>query len=298
MLYAGTMAGRLVAGLALLALVSCTAGEDPDDELPVVPFAVAVISDTHIWPAPEDHTHTLNFQQVAQELQDHDPPVEMVVSTGDNVEDLFVLCEDSEDIPILGYYRDLVLDSYDIPVQIVLGNHDNRFIDTFQGTDCPNQRWVETFAGTGLFPAPYYAVQRRGFQFLILDGTDLATDHDSNDLLTLGEDQLAWLASQLEAGLPTVILAHQPISPGLEAGDDEHPLAQVITEYNDVIAGVLFGHRHRFARGEWAGVPIYETAALERYPEAAYHVLWLDAEQRTMAIHNEEAIRYDVEYGR
>lgn len=65
-----------------------------------------------------------------------------------------------------------------------------------------------------------------------------------------------------------------------------------------MILGVFFGHRHRFARGEWAGVPIYETAELARFPEAAYHLVELDAGERSLVILNSDAIEYDVQYGR
>jgi len=179
----------------------------------------------------------------------------------------------------------------------VLGNHDNRFLDTFQGTECPNRTWVRALAGSGALPSPYYAVEHEGFQFLVLDGTDGAFDHASNDTLILEEEQLAWVEERLALDLPTVLFAHQAIRPGHRDGDDDHPLLPLLEAKAEFVRGVFMGHEHQWVRGQWRDIRFYEGSTPTSLPGEAYHLLECDPGSGEVTVLNEDSLPYEIEYG-
>jgi len=256
------------------------------------PFRIAVISDTHLWSV--SHEHNDRFVEVGAELAELDPAVTRVVSTGDNIDDLFTspdFIASGQTPEVLKKYRQMIEDNYPMPFHAVLGNHDDRFLDQFLGKDMPLAAWEDAFQGSDAWSEPYYSVDVGGFSFVILDSTDLAFDHDSNDLPTFGKEQLQWLAEKLDRGLPTVLFWHHWIADPGELDDNDSPIFPVIYEYRDVVKAVFLGHKHHFAKYEWNGVKFYQTDNLPD-PDPAWHLVECDPSTGDVVVVNEAEIDY------
>ncbi len=254
-------------------------------------FLIAVISDSHVQ-LSNDSEQNLNFVHAAEEIGPLGP--DFIVNTGDLVDDLFcfpdINCDDP--LPVLVNYQDLIESSYDVPLYNVIGNHDNRYFDTFETRARPAASWDYVFGDTPSLPSPYYAVEHKGFQFLMLDATDLAVDHDTNDDPSFGQEQLDWTRKRLETGLPTLMFWHHFIDPHEEVLPDAQGMIALIDEYQDRVLAVFMGHKHYFAHVEWNGVSFYMTDDLKHCEEPVYHLVRLDPAARTLTIVNEDDIEY------
>jgi 3',5'-cyclic AMP phosphodiesterase CpdA len=269
-----------------------------DAAAPAGPVRFAVVSDTHLTADPDDAPNR-NYADAMQALAALDTPPERVFVTGDVVADLLVL-EDyvqawlggaGEPVPVLAEMRRLADTLLPGRTRIVLGNHDNRFIDQFLGNDVPLAAWVRAFAGSDAFPAPWYAEDIRGCRFVVMWSCELATDHASNDLPSFGEAQLAWLRAQLADGLPTVVLWHHWIP--RPADEDVPPaLLAALADNPTGAARVAFsGHGHAWRRHEWQGTRFHQTAALRDVP-GAHHLVACDGDVGTITVLNEQGIPY------
>ncbi|HPB50095.1 MAG TPA: metallophosphoesterase [Myxococcota bacterium] len=240
-----------------------------------VPFHVAMISDCHSLPLELDQKPNSNLVALLEHISDADQTPAALFALGDNIEDMFVWFEDAESgqpVPSIISFRDILTEFVKFPWYVVLGNHDNRFVDTFWGNDVPISRWLEYFDGTGHLPARWYSVQVGGFNFVVLFGADGAVDHDTNDMNILLPDQVAWLNGQLELGLPTILLYHLWLEPpsGESTGEDDadatidpageiHPIFQAIIDHPGVIKATFAGHGHGFRHVRYADVDFYEV---------------------------------------
>ena len=260
-------------------------------------FLFAVLSDTHLM-VNEDEPRNAMFVEAGQLFSTMDPAPAFVVSTGDNIEDLFCLpshtAEDAE-LPILTLYRSLIEAHYAMPFYAVLGNHDNRYFDTFAGNEDAWRAWIRAFEGTETLPAPYYAVDHGGFRFLMLACTDEATDHDSNDRCTIGDEQLAWLEAQLAEGLPSVLFWHHTMVPPEQLDASSHVLFHTIAAHEDTVRAVFTGHRHRFSHFVWLGIDFWETDAFKGATELPYHIVRCDPADGSALVANEAQWQYVTE---
>ncbi len=123
----------------------------------------------------------------------------------------------------------------------VIGNHD---------TDGGYQR-EQTVKWWGM-PSRYYAFDRGGVRFIVLDGNDKPEDHAGGYPRYIAEDQLDWLRQELGGTkLPVIILSHQSLERedqgGVQNGDE---VRKILEEANakagrrQVIA-CFSGHHHR-----------------------------------------------------
>lgn len=152
-----------------------------------------------------------------------------------------------------------ILDTYPFPVHLGWGNHDY---------DVPE---VERSFSHQVFEAvfdtpPYQAIEFGGWRFLLLN-TQLGRTWDPmSEFLgtskgSLGREQLAWMADQLSDGTPTVlVLHHHPLAETLARDEDPDgpwkDVYAVVEAHRDVIAGMFFGHLHRWVDvQEFFGVP-------------------------------------------
>ena len=284
--------------LIVLTFIVLGCGTTADPVTPAVPeeqapFYFAVVSDTHVWPE-EAHENNRLLAETGQLLATLEPPIEFAVASGDNVHDLFCVpgatCEDP--LLILEVFRELLLTSFSVPVYVVKGNHDNRYFDTFLENDAPNRSWLSVFEGTGLFPAPYYAFDQGSFSFIVLDGTDLAYDHESNDEATFGEAQLAWLEEELERGRPSILFWHQHLFPSEVDEAALPPILSIIDDHRAVVRAVFMGHGHDFRRETWRGVQFFETDATSGAEHPTYHLVRCDPASGETEIANEGEILY------
>ncbi len=265
--------------------------EADETETQLEAFSIAVISDSHVQ-LSNDSDQNKHFIEAAEAIHPFGP--DFIVNTGDLVDDLFcfpdINCSDP--LPILTTYRDLIETSYDVPLYNVIGNHDNRYFDTFETRERPAYSWDTVFGDTPSLPSPYYAVEHKGVQFLMLDATDLAVDHDTNDDPSFGQDQLDWTRERLEKGLPTLMFWHHFIDPHETILPDAEGMIALIEEYQDIVLGVFMGHKHYFAHVEWNGIPFYMTDDLKHCTQPVFHIVRIDPITRSLTIVNEDDIEY------
>ena len=249
------------------------------------PWRFAVISDTHLTASPT-HPDNQVFAFTGAHLASLDPLVDLVVSTGDNVDDLYLFQEffnSSETVPVLEMYRDAVDAAFPMPFYAALGNHDVRFFDTWMDATGPAQSWLDAFAGTETFPATYYAVEHRGFQLLVLNSTGGATDYESNDDGALEEAQLQWLDQRLSLGIPAVLFLHHELIPE-GPDDDSHPLFPVLAGHAQTIRGVFMGHVHHFDHVERMGIDLWTTGELKGHEGPVYHLVVCDPSDGSVTV--------------
>jgi hypothetical protein len=70
------------------------------------------------------------------------------------------------------------------------------------------------------------------------------------------DDQLAWLRTALDDGLPTVLLMHHPPTSGAETSTGDS-LCRAIEDHPGVVKAFFAGHLHGFWKGSACGVPYY-----------------------------------------
>ena len=123
----------------------------------------------------------------------------------------------------------------------VLGNHD---------TDGGFKR-EQTVAWWGM-PARYYAFDRSGVHFVVLDGNDRPADHAGGYPRFIADDQLDWLRKDLAATeLPTVVFVHQSLERENKGGVQNGAAVRTILETANREAGrrkvtaCFSGHHHR-----------------------------------------------------
>ena len=136
------------------------AEESEETETQLEAFSIAVISDSHVQ-LSNDSDQNRHFVEAAEAINPFGP--DFIVNTGDLVDDLFcfpdINCSDP--LPILTTYRDLIESSYDVPLYNVIGNHDNRYFDTFETRERPAYSWDTVFGDT---PVPSLSLLRHGAQ--------------------------------------------------------------------------------------------------------------------------------------
>ena len=257
------------------------------------PFRLAVITDTHFTAKPE-HANNIAFEDAGVLLSAMTPEIDLVVNTGDNIEDLFVFpweLENLTQIPIIMEYKAAIEDFYAPNYYITIGNHDDRFFDSFQPDEAPLEYWLDAFKDTESLPATYYFVDHRGFRLVFVDCTDEAFDHDSNDTCTLSPEQLDWLDTTLTTDLPVLLFWHIEIVIN-EGTELDHPLLAAIYPHKDNVQGVFMGHSHRFRRRLWYDIPFLTTDSVKDQTEPVYHLLECDPDTGTMKVLNEGEIDY------
>lgn len=208
------------------------------------------ITDTHILPAGEvlygvidTATH---LRETIKSINHMQPRPDLVLITGDLVE------RGDKDS-----YQHLIelLNSLDIPVYVVPGNHDDP------------QVMVESFANTTYFPTSddtfQYVVE--GFAFRILA---LNSHCEGTELPGYNDQRLSWLDKQLGISSKPALIAihHPPMTTGIELidmGGTEwfQGIKSILAKYNQVKL-VICGHCHTDLCGRIGQVPVYMAPAI------------------------------------
>ena len=131
-----------------------------------------------------------------------------------------------------------MLDELDAPVYLTPGNHD---IWSDDSEELYRQR-------TGF--DPYYSFDYEGTHFIILD-TSRAESWDQVE-----DEQLAWLASDLDATVPedqVFVIYHKPLWLMTIGSGGSDPVHELFVEHG--VDGVFTGHFHHFFSGTYDGIP-------------------------------------------
>lgn len=175
----------------------------------------------------------------------------------------------------------------DIPVRLLLGNHDNRanFLRVFPDHPVDANGYVN------------HAETVEGVRYIYLDTVGEKT-HAGH----FGPDRVSWLAAELaEYKRARLFLHHNPMSIGLPAEDpialvveDQPAFHALLKEYADRIEYIHFGHVHAPVHGVFQGIPFASVPSTgnQTYPDLneqtwlkggaldpAYFVVSIDGEQ-------------------
>lgn len=140
-----------------------------------------------------------------------------------------------------------LLQPLQMPVHLLIGNHDNRarFQASFPTAPRDENGFIQ------------FSVETPAGRIIGLDTHEPGVHHGR-----LCPQRLAWLSERLREadGQPTYIFMHHPPFPvGLKRMDaialrDSEPLAELLRERGNV-RHIFFGHLHRPLSGSWHGIP-------------------------------------------
>ena len=251
--------------MSLLALISCSAQEKVDVENqentngPL--FRIGVVTDVH-HSATKEATPERCYQASAGKLREavktfNEEKVNLVVSLGDLVDN------EVDSYSVI----DAILDSLDMPVYKIAGNHDY-MVPFVQSTQ---DRIMEMMG----IEQPYFSIPVKDYRLIFLDTSEISTHAnekgtdnyiEANDLLqylkeqeapnakkyngAIGGRQMNWLKKQLKTadknGEKIICLTHMPLIPtnGKYSLWNAEDLISILEKWTCVKA-VFSGHDHR-----------------------------------------------------
>jgi len=280
--------GLVLRGAALGLATSCDSPEEAgEDEI----LRFAVITDMHLKPDAE-HANNLVMAETVQILNAMDPPVELVLLTGDLVDELPsddpAYYDEHDDTAL--HQLEVLLAGLDAPWLAVLGNHDY-YID---GGGILNDLTDDLVGREALFeqrldlPGLWFRHDQGGVAFYGLNTMQAYPDAgwQPGSCGSFGEEQVAWLEQQLSDGAPCVLFFHHALAldnaaaagfsaampfevPRAEGEYEKYagteyegwtdPIYEVLERHADQILAVFVGHGHWFVLDEWQGFPVMMT---------------------------------------
>jgi len=187
-----------------------------------------------------------------------------------------------------------LFDGFDMPVHVLMGNHDYETGCGNAPDDYPKALSEDLFRR--FFDAePYYAVEVGGTKFYLLNGQqgrtwdpeDPACD---SDLASFGAAQLDWLDTELADGKPAVVMSHYM---GLLWDLGESPNIEDTMDAHDNVQLYLGGHTHRWVDlSTFFEAPQYVLGPA-RYDPDNFWVLDLDPAGPVTIIDRDKAVWYN-----
>lgn len=297
--WAGAGAGLLTA--SRLPILGC-ASEDEVDTDPHA-FHVALLADTHIidpfYEGPEgNELDTSTIFQTEQRLVAARDALHRLPLTIDRA---FIAGDVAHNYPSTDwdfYFENEtrfdkvaeLLATFHMPVHAALGNHDY---------DVPSVRreFTHDLVREKWGIDPYYAVDHRGWKFLMLNNF-LGSTHDpaSEDFDTgtgsFGEEQLNWIEAQLAQEKPTIVILHYPLIIVQAREVADYGLLSLLKQYEATVPLVIAGHTHRWMDFKNMFGPPHYTIGSTRYDEDAFWLLRLDEKSDAMSIVNFEVAKW------
>lgn len=238
------------------------------------PLKIVQISDIHIV-RPGHALHGLNpaerLRKCVQEVNRLHRDADLCVVTGD-------LTDIGERDAYVEFRR--IISDLEIPVQLMIGNHDNRvnFTRVFPEIETDPNGFIQS------------ARRLRDTHLLFLDTNEPGTHSGAYCV-----QRQKWLSAQLHgigADEPVIIfLHHQPFEIGWPAMDEIGLIhgaeIQDIIRANKNIAAIIFGHVHRTVHGSWEGVSFSAVPSLN-------HQIWWGGEGMEDIKYTHEAPAYNV----
>jgi 3',5'-cyclic AMP phosphodiesterase CpdA len=163
--------------------------------------------------------------------------------------DFVAIAGDLADLGEQAAYETLqdVLSGLSMPIQITIGNHDNRetFLKVFGQGQASDTGFVDK------------VIDAKGHRVILLDSAIDFGRHDGR----LEQVQLDWLAERLDeaTGRPVIVILHHHANPLFTAVDEiilenGPAFAEVLSGHGDV-RQVIAGHVHYPSTAIWRGIP-------------------------------------------
>ncbi|WP_214070881.1 metallophosphoesterase [Mucilaginibacter sp. dw_454] len=176
---------------------------------------VAHITDVHL---KDKFDAPAKFAKCLHHLQQQNPKPDLILNGGDLVFDM-----NKENLSTIDAQWNLVTNLYksecSIPTHPCLGNHDIWWSENSKG----QATYGKQYALDRLKLAkPYYSFTQAGWKFIVLDSVHLDID-GTWYIGKLGDEQFAWLESELKAtdpNTPILIMSHIPILTATNLVDD------------------------------------------------------------------------------
>ena len=271
-------------------------------------FRVAMLADTHLidsyYVGPENSAldtesilHSVErlgkTQQIVNRIQ---PPVEQVFVAGDIIHDY-----GSNERPFYDQNRTVfdiaheLFSGFQMPVYLGFGNHD---YSVPQISFAMTEELFKTKLGV---PAPYYAVDYKGWRFLHLNCFKGATQDPTSPMASreygsFGRTQLDWMDTELSDGLPAVLIFHIPL-PFIQMNEfPDIDFFKVLDKHVKDVKMIVAGHWHLwFDLGDSSGAP-HMVIAATRYDENSFAIAELTTDTHEFTwVHND--LWHEMEHG-
>jgi hypothetical protein len=269
---------------------------------PSTTFRIGFMADTHLIDAyyvgpentPLDTDSVMHSDERLLKARDTinriTPAVERVFVAGDIIHDYA-----STDLAFYDNHQTVfdlahnLFAGFNAPVYLGFGNHD------YDATQIPRTSTEQLFKAKLGVPAPYYAVDYKGWRFLHLNCFQGYTQDPTNpqysqqnEYGSFGRTQLEWMDSELAAGLPTVLIFHIPL-PFLQVNEfPDVDFFKVLDAHVANVKEIIAGHWHLwFDLGDSSGAP-HMVIASTRYDEGSFGVADLTTDTHTFTwVHQE-----------
>ena len=232
---------------------------------------------------PKPSEREAKFAEVANHIKG-----EFVIHLGDHIEDLYPLNEDcifyKNKNKSTVHYTDLVNRYYKkngTPYYMVLGNHDirnkgyfivpkrsKRFFEN-SANRYPFIKFIKTYGWEKSGEAKLI----NGWQFLGLNSVETAKTSDEANNICFSNEQLERLETDLKSDIPTVLFWHgnprgdikdyekMKKTEGKTEADKKYPYLKVLSENQDTIKAVFYGHTHRFDKYTWNRIEFFSCGS-------------------------------------
>ncbi|MCS7090052.1 MAG: metallophosphoesterase [Verrucomicrobiota bacterium] len=269
-------------GLTLSLLGACAGLRTAAQEVPVAKrrraLRLAHITDVHVQPELGAARGLVACLHHLQSLPD---PPELIVNTGDSIMDAMAADADRTRLQ-WDLWRKILKAECSLPVEHAIGNHDCWGLNRKRsGTTGQEPLWGKRWALEALqLEAPYRTFERAGWHFIVLDSID---PWENSYRAYLGEEQLAWLRTELQKIpkiRPVVVLSHIPIvsAAGLlenaRVSEDgnltvgralmhlDGPAIHALLRQHGNVRLCLSGHLHMLDRVEFDAITYITTGAV------------------------------------
>jgi len=183
-----------------------------------------------------------------------------------------------------------LIDGFAMPVHVGLGNHDYDIGDV-------TREFTHDLFQQKLGIQPYYTVDHRGWKFIhannfLGDTMDPGSPAYNTTIGSFGEEQLGWLAAQLEQNMPSVIFMHFPLPIIKPREVADRDLFGVLRRYRDTIKLVVTGHLHIWLQFADAFGPLTYSMGSTRYNKDAFFLVEVDSVTGNYRVLNWAQIRW------
>lgn len=279
--------------VALVVVVGCDSEARPKAR-------IVVMSDTHVigpqYTTPDENTPADNesifltparLMTMRDTINAMDPAPEAVFVAGD------VIHAAHHDLD-LAWYDDNrnaytvakeIFDGFDMPVHVLMGNHDYETGCGDEPDDYPKQLSEDLFRH--FFGAePWYAVEVGGMKVYMLNGQqgrtwDASSPDCDDEVPSFGAAQLGWLDDELSDGKPAIVMSHYM---GLLWDGGESPNIEDTLDAHANVKLYLGGHTHRWVDlSSFFEAPQYVLGPA-RYDADNFWVLELDPDAGEVTI--------------